>query len=212
MRSLKVLAIVGLAVMGMFISVQAQQKSNLAGITVQDIDVFFRPKFVASHVLQLDAVRYKPINTPGGAIAFSICFTKSPNIDDVWWLDNQGQLIRRFEGSAAIKEALRSAKCLGVDFRIGTDNSIAVRADQKLVGLGRFPVPFNAYGIHFFWLDKETIDDIRWLDKDGNDIGPASLEPVPTLTEWGLIALAVLLAGSLAFMIRRRLAPRPAGA
>jgi|FaiFalDrversion2_1042247.scaffolds.fasta_scaffold22228_1 hypothetical protein len=35
---------------------------------------------------------------------------------------------------------------------------------------------------------------------------------VPTLTEWGLIALAVLLAGSLAFMIRRRLAPRPAGA
>jgi hypothetical protein len=36
--------------------------------------------------------------------------------------------------------------------------------------------------------------------------------PIPTLTEWGLIALAVLLAGSLAFMIRRRLAPRPAGA
>ena len=35
---------------------------------------------------------------------------------------------------------------------------------------------------------------------------------LPTLTEWGLIALAVLLAGSLAFMIRRRLAPRPAGA
>ena len=35
---------------------------------------------------------------------------------------------------------------------------------------------------------------------------------VPTLTEWGLIALALLLAGSLAFMIRRRLAPRPAGA
>jgi hypothetical protein len=35
---------------------------------------------------------------------------------------------------------------------------------------------------------------------------------VPTLTEWGLIALAVLLAGSLAFMIRRRLAARPAGA
>jgi hypothetical protein len=35
---------------------------------------------------------------------------------------------------------------------------------------------------------------------------------VPTLTEWGLIALGLLLAGSLAFMIRRRLAPRPAGA
>jgi hypothetical protein len=36
--------------------------------------------------------------------------------------------------------------------------------------------------------------------------------PVPTLTEWGLIVLGLLLAGSLAFMIRRRLAPRPAGA
>jgi hypothetical protein len=34
----------------------------------------------------------------------------------------------------------------------------------------------------------------------------------PTATQWGLIALAALLAGSLAFMIRRRLAPRPAGA
>ena len=36
--------------------------------------------------------------------------------------------------------------------------------------------------------------------------------PIPSLTEWGLIALGLLLAGSLAFMIRRRLAPRPAGA
>jgi hypothetical protein len=36
--------------------------------------------------------------------------------------------------------------------------------------------------------------------------------PVPTLTQWGLLALGLLLAGSLAFMIRRRFAPRPAGA
>lgn len=35
---------------------------------------------------------------------------------------------------------------------------------------------------------------------------------VPTVTEWGLIALAVLLAGSLAWMIRRRVTVRPAGA
>jgi hypothetical protein len=37
-------------------------------------------------------------------------------------------------------------------------------------------------------------------------------EAVPSLTDWGLIVLGLLLAGSLAFMIRRRLAPRPAGA
>jgi hypothetical protein len=35
---------------------------------------------------------------------------------------------------------------------------------------------------------------------------------VPTLTEWGLIAFGVLLAGSIAFMIRRRFTARPAGA
>ncbi len=35
---------------------------------------------------------------------------------------------------------------------------------------------------------------------------------IPTLTEWGLIVLGLLLAGSLAFMIRRRFIARPAGA
>jgi len=44
------------------------------------------------------------------------------------------------------------------------------------------------------------------------DYAVKGANPIPSLTEWGLIALAVLLAGSLAFMIRRRLAPRPAGA
>jgi Mg-chelatase subunit ChlD len=57
------------------------------------------------------------------------------------------------------------------------------------------------------------------LDAEGTEFlksiaspGAFFLVRMPTLTEWGLIALAVLLAGSLAFMIRRRLAPRPAGA
>lgn len=34
--------------------------------------------------------------------------------------------------------------------------------------------------------------------------------PVPTVSEWGLLALGLLLAGSLAWMIRRRVAIRPA--
>lgn len=45
---------------------------------------------------------------------------------------------------------------------------------------------------------------------------PGGFEPrrgaVPTLTEWGLLALGLLLAGSLAWMIRRRMQPRPVGA
>lgn len=53
--------------------------------------------------------------------------------------------------------------------------------------------------------------------------GPAPTDPagdaqilikrheVPTTTQWGLLALGVLLAGSLAFMIRRRFTVRPVG-
>lgn len=40
----------------------------------------------------------------------------------------------------------------------------------------------------------------------------SSSSSVPTLTQWGLFALGLLLAGSLAFMIRRRFTVRPAGA
>jgi hypothetical protein len=66
-------------------------------------------------------------------------------------------------------------------------------------------------------LRNNVTGPVCFNDEDGNRvcaIDPALIVggPVPTLTEWGLIALAVLLAGSLAFMIRRRLAPRPAGA
>jgi hypothetical protein len=52
------------------------------------------------------------------------------------------------------------------------------------------------------------------LPRSGDPSKPlaALLPPVPSATEWGLIVLGLLLAGSLAFMIRRRLAPRPAGA
>jgi hypothetical protein len=44
-----------------------------------------------------------------------------------------------------------------------------------------------------------------------NKTATVSVTPVPTLTEWGLIALAVLLAGGMGYMIyRRRPALRPA--
>jgi hypothetical protein len=54
------------------------------------------------------------------------------------------------------------------------------------------------------------------IQHDASGAATHKVEParrsVPTLTEWGLLALALLLAGSLAFMIRRRFTPRPAGA
>jgi hypothetical protein len=58
--------------------------------------------------------------------------------------------------------------------------------------------------------------DIVFLDKDNRELDKKSLKAavivvVPTLTEWGLIALAVLLAGGMGYMIyRRRPALRPA--
>lgn len=61
----------------------------------------------------------------------------------------------------------------------------------------------------------------EWQQSARTPDGPKSfkLDPTsvtfrstPTLTEWGLIALGLLLAGSLAWMIRRRVIARPAGA
>jgi hypothetical protein len=57
-----------------------------------------------------------------------------------------------------------------------------------------------------------TIEFFKQKDAKGDPIQGATIVVTPTLTEWGLIVLGLLLAGSLAFMIRRRLAPRPAGA
>jgi plastocyanin len=63
----------------------------------------------------------------------------------------------------------------------------------------------------------ESKYSIKFLDKDGkvlHEVKEASVLTVqvtPTLTEWGLIALAVLLAGGMGYMIyRRRPALRPA--
>ena len=74
------------------------------------------------------------------------------------------------------------------------------------------PVPKN--------IDKATVRILAQGNQSGKQDmvqigGDAALEQcpgTPTLTQWGLIVLGLLLAGSLAFMIRRRLAPRPAGA
>jgi hypothetical protein len=47
---------------------------------------------------------------------------------------------------------------------------------------------------------------------DTDPVAIVAIRGLPALAQWGLIALGLLLAGSLAFMIRRRFAPRPAGA
>ena len=60
------------------------------------------------------------------------------------------------------------------------------------------------HGISAVWTGQQ--------DSWKGQVAILSQETVPTLTEWGLIVLGLLLAGSLAFMIRRRLAPKPAGA
>jgi hypothetical protein len=205
-RTIKLFAVIGLAValVGMFISVQAQQqKSNLAGISAQSIDVTFR----GDPVLKLDTARYVPDPLPEKAIDLLICFTKSVKLKDVKWTDQNGNKIP--ESAPQVPFSGAQVKCLDVDFKIAqADKTIAVSADGQRV---RLTPPDKAYDIEFEFAEKFTIDDIRWTDQDGKDIGPARLKPVPTLTEWGLIALAVLLAGGMGYMIyRRRPALRPA--
>lgn len=55
-----------------------------------------------------------------------------------------------------------------------------------------------------------TIEFFSQKDAQGNAIQGATIIVTPTLTEWGLIALAVLLAGGMGYMIYRRPALRPA--
>ena len=205
MRTIKLFAVIGLAValVGMLISVQAQQqKSNLAGVSAQSIDVVFR----GDPVLKLDTARYIPAPLPQNAIDLLICFTAPAKLDKVNWTDKDGNKIPQPLPEVPFRGA--NVKCLDVDFKIAADGTIGVSADGQRV---RLTPPAAAYDIEFEFAAKFTIDDIRWTDKDGKDIGPATLKAVPTLTEWGLIALAVLLAGGMGYMIyRRRPALRPA--
>jgi hypothetical protein len=78
------------------------------------------------------------------------------------------------------------------------------QAGQDTVITGKpLKVGRSTYTIRFLRASEEVI----LLTKQ--DI--ASIESTPTLTEWGLIALAVLLAGGMGYMIyRRRPALRPA--
>ena len=206
MRTIKLFAVIGLAValVGMFISVQAQQKSNLAGISAQSIDVTFR----GDPVLKLDTARYVPDPLPPNAIDLLICFTESVELKDVKWTDQNGNKIPQ-PLPTGISTGLK-VKCLDVDFKIGSDGTITVKHDAQR-DRARLTPPPNAYDIEFEFAAKFTIEDIQWTDQNHQPIGPARLKPVPTLTEWGLIALAVLLAGGMGYMIyRRRPALRPA--
>ncbi len=204
MRTIKVLAVLGLAValVGSLVLAQAQQKSNLADIKAQSIDVTFRGDFV----LKLDTQRYVPDPLPEKAVDILICFKDPVHLTRVSWTDKDGNKL-----SSPVPPApgvSTNVRCIDVEFKIGADGTIAVSADNQKV---RLTPPDSAYDIEFEFGAQFIIDDVRWTDKDQKDIGPAKLKPVPTLTEWGLIALAVLLMGGMGYMLyRRRPALRPA--
>jgi hypothetical protein len=95
--------------------------------------------------------------------------------------------------------------------RDGTTTPCLFNETTPVPGGTNFKVTFSSTAAGLKFKGATFFDSPRCT---GKEVGGGSVHPVstPTLTEWGLIALAVLLAGSLAFMIRRRLAPRPAGA
>jgi hypothetical protein len=91
-------------------------------------------------------------------------------------------------------DPLTAAQQAAANFKANCSTLVAIGVDVDTLEAARFLQGISSPGAYFC------------VQATGKCIG------TPTLTEWGLIALAVLLAGSLAFMIRRRLAPRPAGA
>jgi hypothetical protein len=124
---------------------------------------------------------------------------------------------------------LRGAKFSSLDIgfrgRFGT-----IRIDGQTIQI--VPIPPDANDIEIVLTgetEKDCLADVLYWTRDGSRLAPLlksvrltsihvdnkdfkiSITTVPTLTEWGLIALAVLLAGGMGYMIyRRRPALRPA--
>lgn len=91
-------------------------------------------------------------------------------------------------------------------------NTSAIRVEATINKIPPIDEDYKGGKVQLFRQDGTgpvgTIEVIRHTLKSRLPSCPV----VPTATQWGLIALGLLLAGSLAWMIRRRAAIRPAGA
>jgi hypothetical protein len=100
----------------------------------------------------------------------------------------------------------------------GTWSDWAYSCGEAWHGLSKYPKDVQ---ITVFYDDTSKEMKFKVWAKNGDDLTKTSEEytapanpktkAFPTLTEWGLIALGMLLAGSLAWMTHRRVIARPSG-
>jgi hypothetical protein len=184
MRSLKVLAVVGLAV------------STLAGYALGKPTLEYDGRVIFNNVVYL---KYKAKDDHG--IWKIISYKDSPPKVD------KEEIM--FEALPAAPTDTISSSCYERD-KVKTVISFYIRED---VARGIDPQHNHDHYIQIEGCgnDDEAAFKLRRSDDPPKPLA-ALLPPVPSATEWGLIVLGLLLAGSLAFMIRRRFTPRPAGA
>jgi len=168
----------------------------------------------------------KIIPAPPDANDIEIVKEKAPFcvIAEAYWTKN-GERIGSINTQPPLKGTKFSSLDIGFRGRFGT-----IRINGQTIQI--VPIPPEANDIEIVLTgetEKDCLADVLYWTRDGSRLAPllqsvrltsihvdnkdfkVLITIVPTLTEWGLIALAVLLAGGMGYMIyRRRPALRPA--
>jgi hypothetical protein len=186
MRSLKVFAVVGLAV------------STLAGYALGKPTLEYDGRVIFNDVVYLQ-------------------YTAKDNVHGIWKIISYKDSPPKVDKEAIMFEELsinaKPTDIISSSCKEGVKKEISFYIMEN-VARG---IDLNHIHDHYIKIEgcgedrDEAAFKLRMSDDPPKPLA-ALLPPVPSATEWGLIVLGFLLAGSLAFMIRRRLAPRPAGA
>jgi hypothetical protein len=196
-RTIKLFAVIGLAVA--LVAVPALAKEVEVKVTCENNQIVVNPN-PARISLASDTVKW--VISASGDRSVGACLVKDGK------LDKQGQSLQAL-GLNKIEIEIAERGLLTLTPAKDPNNPHIGRADWKAGSkdaeiTGKpLKVGSSKYTIRFLKASEEVILLTQ------QDI--ASIESTPTLTEWGLIALAVLLAGGMGYMIyRRRPALRPA--
>ena len=199
MKALKVLAVVGLAVALVTVPAltQGQQPNVIVNVTCNQqankINISLNP--VKLVIAKKDIARW--VFVALGAASVGQCKVKDGK------LDPNGDTLEKL-GLNRIKIVVGRAELIKLEPN-PVDWSGTQQQPSEITGTPVTPGK-SKYSIQFIKFDKQQNTETVLLEiKDASEL--EIIVETPTLTEWGLIALAVLLAGSMGYMLYRR---RPA--